>query len=80
MLSAICPIPSTLQVQAQPYLDLLKHTLTRHVNNAQQKTDGWSDAKTVTGTFLCEVSMSVSSAIAMVLVSVVVEVSIFISS
>src|SRR3954447_9073767 len=42
MLSAIAPIPSTLQVQAQPQLDSFKHTPRRCVNNAQQKTDRWS--------------------------------------
>src|SRR5690349_5359741 len=42
MLSAIGPIPSTLQVQAQPQLDSFKHTPRRCVNNAQQKTDRWS--------------------------------------
>src|SRR5689334_9609491 len=45
MLSAIAPIPSTLQVQAQPQLDSFKHTPRRCVNNAQQKTDRWSAAR-----------------------------------
>ena len=49
MLSAIFSIPSTLQVQAQPYPDLLKHMLTRHVNNAHQKTDRWSAAEPCSG-------------------------------
>src|SRR3954451_5287175 len=47
MLSAIAPIPSTLQVQAQPQLDSFKHTPRRCVNNAQQKTDRWSAGPTV---------------------------------
>src|SRR3954471_17009937 len=47
MLSAIAPIPSTLQVQAQPQLDSFKHTPRRCVNNAQQKTDRWSELETI---------------------------------